>query len=510
MIDDASRDKYTTLKRTPDLGPKFDFETWKASQPETNIPIDDLRQNADPTTTKPVPQNDGPTEQDSAASSDGFQSETETTETESFTEDIYNDLPTLLKNGCSILTDRIEKEVFLVGALGVVSGLLPNVRGFYDTRFYGSNLYCYVLSRYGSGKGSLSLSQQLGSVVHRRKKEAYQQALSEYKADRTRYNKDLKAFQQDKKGVVEEPTEPAEPPLTVLYIPANNSRTGAFELLNNNDGRGIIFETEGDTLADSVKQDYGNYSDGLRKAFHHEPISYYRRTGKEFCEIENPQMSVVLSSTFDQLLSLMPTAQNGLFSRFLFYGLTPNPKFKDVFDSRKSQYPAFFDALGEQFAEVYDHLDGLAEPLTVRLTTTQEARFVVLFQQWKDDIREYVSEDLDGSVNRLGLIAFRIAMILTTLRAFETGELSDVLTCEDVDFENALRIVDTLRRHVLRVYYRLPKPNEGKANDKYTAKAEQVAKARQLLKQGKNYAEIAAEVLSDAKKKGTIWKWLNA
>lgn len=499
MTNDASQRKYTSLKRTPDVGPKFDFEVWTASQPETVIPIEDLQKEAEP---RPPGNSDVPPK-------GSFQPETETQETKYFAQAIFNNLPDTLKNGCSILTDRIEKEVFLVGALGVVSGLLPNVRGFYDTRFYSANLYCYVLARYGSGKGALSLAYLLGAIVHRRKKEQYQQALTEYKVDLARYKKDLKAFQADKKGIVEEPTEPAEPPLTVLFIPANNSRTGAFELLNNNKGRGIIFETEGDTLADSVKQDYGNYSDGLRKAFHHEPITYYRRTGKEYCEIENPEMSVILSSTFDQLISLMPTAQNGLFSRFLFYELTPNPNFKNVFDSGKSAYPAHFGKLGEQFAEIYDHLISRAEPLTVRLTTKQEHQFIQLFQQWKDEVREYVSEDLDGSVNRLGLIAFRISMLFTTLRAFETGEITNVLTCTDLDFENALKIVEMLKRHALRVFYRLPKPTDVSDN-KHAVKAEQLAKAREMRKQGKSYAEIAAAILGDGKLKGTVFKWFKA
>ncbi|MCX6214558.1 DUF3987 domain-containing protein [Spirosoma sp.] len=500
MTNDASQRKDTTLKRTPDIGPVFDFNTWTANQPETVIPIEDLQQETEPQ----------PTEGSNVPPQGSFQTETETPETEYFTQAIFNNLPDTLKNGCSILTDRIEKEVFLVGALGVVSGLLPNVRGFYDTRYYSTNLYCYVLARYGSGKGALSLSYLLGAVVHRRKKEQYQQALTEYKADLARYKKDLKAFQADKKGLVEEPTEPAEPPLTVLFIPANNSRTGAFELLNNNEGRGIIFETEGDTLADSVKQDYGNYSDGLRKAFHHESITYYRRTGKEYCEIENPEMSVVLSSTFDQLLNLMPTAENGLFSRFLFYNLTPNPNFKNVFDSCKSSYPAHFGRIGEQLAEIYDHLVSLAEPLTIRLTPDQEGRFIRLFQHWKDEIREFVSEDLDGSVNRLGLIAFRIAMMFTTLRAFDTGEITDMLTCSDLDFDNALKIVEMLKRHVLRLYNQIPKPKKSQDTNKFSTKSEQLEKARKLYSQGKNYAEIAADVLGDAKRKGTIWKWLNA
>src|SRR5690554_8197541 len=83
----------------------------------------------------------------------------------------------------------------------------------------------------------------------------------------------------------------------MLFIPANNSSTGAYQLLGDSDGRGLIFETEGDTLAHAFKSDYGNYSDGFRKAFHHETISYYRRTDREFVDIESPCLSTVLSGT---------------------------------------------------------------------------------------------------------------------------------------------------------------------------------------------------------------------
>jgi len=50
---------------------------------------------------------------------------------------VFDDLPPVLRDACERLADRTEREVFLVGALGVISGLLPNVRGFYDQQFYG-------------------------------------------------------------------------------------------------------------------------------------------------------------------------------------------------------------------------------------------------------------------------------------------------------------------------------------------------------------------------------------
>ena len=81
-----------------------------------------------------------------------------------------------------------------------------------------------------------------------------------------------------------------------------------------------MFETEGDTLANVFASDYGNYSDGFRKAFHHEPISYTRRKDREFVDrLLRPRLSAVLSGTPRQISALLPDAENGLFSRFIFY-----------------------------------------------------------------------------------------------------------------------------------------------------------------------------------------------
>ena len=71
----------------------------------------------------------------------------------------------------------------------------------------------------------------------------------------------------------------------------------AFFKVNDNDGKGLIFETEGDTIAGAFKSDYSNYSDGFRKAFHHETISYCRRTDREYVDIEFPCLSAMLSGT---------------------------------------------------------------------------------------------------------------------------------------------------------------------------------------------------------------------
>ena len=46
--------------------------------------------------------------------------------------EIFDNLPSLLKTGVDTLTDQTDKEVFLYGALGCLSSIMPNVYGLYD------------------------------------------------------------------------------------------------------------------------------------------------------------------------------------------------------------------------------------------------------------------------------------------------------------------------------------------------------------------------------------------
>lgn len=421
--------------------------------------------------------------------------------TQGFPFEVFNDLPEVLRHAClEVLKEQPEREAFLVGALGVISGILPNIQGFYDNGPTGPNIYVYVLASYGTGKGFLKFARELARPIHQQKRKKAAEALEEYQIE-------LEASKNGKGQPIKKPGN------FMLFLPANNSKTGFYQLLHENGGKGILFETEADTLAEALTADYGNFSAILRGGFQGEDTTLFRRTEQEYREIESPAFSVVLSSTFDQLLKLIPSIQNGLYSRFLFYHLQGSRKFRNVFNREKEIYPAYFAKLGQKFLEIYNYLEALPEPLNFRLQPQQEAQFVTQFDEWKEELGEFTGTDLDGMVNRLGLITFRIAMQFTVLRGFENGYLEETLVCSETDFQNALRIVSILRKNAIDIYYQLPRPKVSKEASELErellSKAEQVSICRQMQGQGLSYAEIAEKVLGDAKKKGTVFKWLN-
>lgn len=414
--------------------------------------------------------------------------------------DIFDNLPPVLRDACNHLADRTEREVFLVGALGVVSGLLPNVRGFYDQQFYGPNLFVYILAPYGSGKGMLRYARALGEAIHERQKEisaglfaAYREQLRESKQPNSTTD------------------EPVKPGNKMLFVPANNSKSGLIELIHGNGERGILYETESDTLADALKTEHGNFSDLLRKAFHHEPVSFYRRTGDELREMAAPHLAVVLSSTPDQYRKLVPTVQNGLFSRFLHFTLTPAKGFRNVFDTTKHDYPVYFRAMSDRFLEVYEELEKMEnEKIEFELRDEHKARFLDLFGKWKTAFGEHVSPDMEGTANRLGLICFRLAMILTALRNLWEGDYTRRMICNDADFENALRLVEVFKDHALKIFYQLPRPevsaDAAGLDRELIEKADKVAQVRSLYAKHKSYRKV--EEISGVPR-STVERWLS-
>lgn len=421
---------------------------------------------------------------------------------------VYDQLPYTLKQAIAKMPDKEDKELYLLGALGVLSGMMPNVQGEYFGQYVAPNLYCYIVGRYGIGKGGLLWSRKLGDVVHQQRSSQSEELYKTYTRDMAHYRQQQKHY--DKGQLQNEPAEPPTPPHLKLYIPANTTKTAVMQLLKENDGRGIIFETEGDTLADMLRQDYGNFSDVLRKAYHHEPISYYRRANNEDVEIPHPCLSVVLSSTYDQLYKLIPSIDNGLFSRFCFYVMEGDDTFKNPFDKTRTGHHEYFDYLSEQYAKLYERLASRKEPIQFVLPPQQQEQLHQHFKACKEHIKDEVGDDLAGSINRLGLMCYRIAMLLTVVRAFECDQLAaPTLTCRQEEYRLAQQITQHLLQHTLKVYEQVKARSSIVRTDKRTIFTdEQILLCIRLYEEGKSLREISTLCFGSDGKHSTVDRML--
>ena len=195
------------------------------------------------------------------------------------------------------------------------------------------------------------------------------------------------------------------------------------------------------------------------------------------------------------------------------YKLKSNPEFIDVFDKKQNHYPDCFEKLGEKFLKIYNYLNSLKEPIKFELTDNQQIKFFAFFKEAKKEVSEHVSTDLEGTVNRLGLIYFRLSMIFTVLETFDTGEEPHLLLCEDKHADNALRITKILFRHSLAIYYEMPKRKAVQKESqvgKLALKQSQILQLIELKKEGKSYWEMAILVFNDDKMKSKVYRYLNS
>ena len=333
--------------------------------------------------------------------------------TPTFWKQVHRKLPHVIEEIASCANSAEDADVLILGTIVTLSSCLPNIYGIYGDRVVYPNLFLFVTAPASAGKGRLTLCRKLVQPI-------------------------------------QEKLQPKK-----LIIPANSSATMIYQILAENDGRGLMFETEGDTLANVFASDYGNYSDGFRKAFHHEPISYMRRKGNEQVELLQPKLSTVLSGTPRQIASLIPDTENGLFSRFIFYYVDFKLTWLNVFaSSTEESIDDIFDSIGNRILDLYQNLNN-NEEVRFSLTSRQKEAFNAYFQDAQLYYHSKLGDDFIASVRRMGLITYRIAMVLSIIRMIDEDDFPALLYCHDGDFECAITISKVLLQHTERVYTEL-------------------------------------------------------
>lgn len=344
---------------------------------------------------------------------------------------IYEKLPTFLRECCAQFPNRRERDVFLTLALTVISGCLPGVKGRYYQRRYYANLFSLVVAPPANGKGVIRFVKHLGMALHRR-------LISQSTQEPVEQN-------GSEDGARSAPRR--EQSVKMHFIPADTSAAMLLQHLQTNDGRGTIIESEADTLVNSLNQDWGGFTDRLRAGFEHEPISYSRKTGEvKNIEIPCPRLSVALTGTPKQAQRLIPSAENGLASRFLYYiyrqpylwiDPRPCPDCADPDD--------FFSAKGEELLQISDHFE--LNPLEVTLADNQWEQLTTSYREHLDQMHVSHGDDLAATVLRMGVVCFRIAMILSALRGWENKSEAAQLVCTDDDFNSAMSLGSIYLQH---------------------------------------------------------------
>lgn len=428
-----------------------------------------------------------------------------------FPQSVYDSLPPFFIEIINASDSVDERDMLLMGSITCISATLQNVLGKYNQDYWYPMLYFFAMADAGMGKGTLTYCRQLVAPIHNELKEYSEKRIREYRLEKRNANKDININDED------------EPKRHTLFIPSNSSSAAFTEQLDNNNGIGLLFDTECDTISTILKTDYGDYSVILRKAFHHENIDLNRRKDKEYRDIERPMLAVCLSGTPEQLQSLTPDTKNGLFSRILYYHIPFKLEFADTLNEDKDSKDDVslrdkFYKLGEEFKEMRDAFMHTSEYYVVVPQHLSE-EFNRHFRTLNEQVVEDVSKDMQGVIRRLAFATFRIIMILTAIRHMNnvvgieypiSSNSSTKLRCCEDDFRSALSIADTLIYHSIYCYTHLPKTaSEIGINRKIITKVDKMNMLYDALPDSFDKPEYAKKSQELGFSVSTTSKWIN-
>lgn len=306
-----------------------------------------------------------------------------------------------------------QRDILLLGVFTVLGGTLnKRVRVLYGQKYMYPCLQTFIVAPPASGKGALTWVRRLAEPIHEEMMARYKDSLKNYREEKNRW---------DSLGKKRSETpEPEQPPLKMFLIAGDNSGTGILENLIEADGVGLICETEADTVSTAIGADHGHWSDTLRKCHDHERLAFNRRTNREYRECPASYLSVLLSGTPAQVRPLIPSAENGLFSRQLFYRMPPIDEWADQFEQGDEDMDSLFSDWGKQWKMLVDYLRERVNIIQFHLSDTQKERFNSCFARIFGHAGLSYGYPMRSSVARIAINICRIASVVAFLRSVES------------------------------------------------------------------------------------------
>ena len=331
-----------------------------------------------------------------------------------------NQLPKLLEQALSVAPEGEVRDMLLLSLLTNCAYALPAMRMLHGRphHAYSPELLTMVVAPAASGKGVMNYGRLLLQAI------------------------------EGKGG-------------KKVYIPANSSASALIKVMDEYDGRGIVFATEMDTLTQTLRAAYGHFGDIVRCIFEHETVSQLRRQNNEFIEIREPRIAMLLSGTPNQVSPLLRNRENGLMSRFACYVVNNRVGFNDdVWDvdcqDNTPQEAILYDRLSTELGDRYLWMSEAGHDCYFYLTNSQLKTIKRMFRSEYDTYSQEFSDLFDSTLKRMPVIMKRIGMILTGLRLDITQPLPERVVCSDEDFQTMLLIGHKLLMHAAMVFQMMP------------------------------------------------------
>ena len=387
-------------------------------------------------------------------------------------------LPAIIQPVMALAQSDAEKDMLLLALLTAAGSCMPNLYFRYGLtgKKYFPNLQCFIVGSAACGKGIANLALELVSKVHE---------------------------------------------VQPLVIAGDSSYPGFYRQLEKQNGRGYIHESEGSVITDVWRSSVANYNTALRKAAEHEPITRNRANNSSV--IACPQLSVLLTGTFSQYKALVPSIENGYFSRLLTLIVNDQQAFNHQYVEPGRGSNGVMRVAAERLYGLYEQLY-FAKPVEFRLSDEQRARLGQHLENAYPMLMRLLGSNFHSVVLRMAVQIERMAMVLSALReAYPQplpkgkGESSAQTTppfregagvgflCSDADYQTAEMIGNKLMLHMAAAYKMI------KGTEQPSVPAIQPIDQRQMLLSLLPAEFETKTLLEEAKAQGiprsTVFRW---
>jgi len=370
-------------------------------------------------------------------------------------------LPESVQQMISLASTPEERDIILMATLAAASACVPNLYFTYGPtgKKYYANLQCFILAAAASGKGIANQALEMARVID----EQYP-----------------------------------------MLVSGDSTLAAWYKALEARNGVGYMHESEGSVITDIWKTSAANYNTALRKAAEHEPISRNRCTGSS--EIKNPRLSMLLTGTFGQYKALVPSVENGYFSRLLTVVIRGTNGFDKRYVQAKGGQSAVPKIVGQRMLRMYEKLTQSRE-IEWSLTESQKERLGEQLETEYGTLIGLLGDNFHSAVIRMAVQIERIAMILTAMR-IEPSAIShqhSAFLCRDEDYEAAEMIGNKLLLHMACAYRMI----DGDAQD-VVPEIKPIDQRKVLFEQLKaeyDHKALAEEAKRQGISKRTIERW---
>ena len=365
---------------------------------------------------------------------------------------VIDRFPGLLSDVLKVAADDREYDLMLLSSLTVLSTIMPGVSGMLKKQLYKPPFYTLIIGPSGSGKGCINVVRKLADPWQDYIFDISKAMVKEYEEQKElsdNYKAQVRAA-KGKKPVGLPPEEPVPVCQKRLHMSGYTTTARMIEQLDvNSPYASFLYETELESVNNTIMQDFGGYSYVLNQAFQHERIGCSSKTnGTSF--IEFPELGFLATGTPGMLLKLIPSTESGLYSRLLIYRITGRADYQPLTSVDDTMCSVrYFERLGQRVLDMAVHLE--KSPTFVVFSDKQRKRLDRYFEREYNNVRVFGNDDVASVVLRHRLIIFRIAMTLTGIRKGETKSTAEEIEILDDDFDIAFHIGTRCLSHSLLV-----------------------------------------------------------